>query len=118
MTEQQHEQGTLGAIDGGIRVRETEHFYVDILRMGFGNLRIVETYKSAPQEYRRGWCYQVSIDWVIAYAHTFDPEGVDYVLPNEPQGWVKEMGTQRYACAFLMPVGPHPGFDPECARCG
>lgn len=101
-------------IHGGWRVRETEHFWVDVLTMMFGNTRIVVTPKDQPLAYLRGWCYSDGLTLTVLRAGTFDPEAGE-----EPVGWVKEVGTERRACAAYVRGGRrHRVYDPSCPDCG
>ncbi len=101
-------------IDGGFRVCETERYYVDVLTMMFGNLRIVTTPKASPLTYERGWCYHDPIGTVVLTALSFDPDAGE-----EPAGWVKETGTNRRPCASYL-TGPrqHEKYVAECPDCG
>lgn len=111
-------QSTVGAVqrlDGGWRVRSTELFHVDILRMLGGNLRVVTTPVSEPWSYTRAWCYRRPWVEVVLLAAAFDPDG-----PQEPAGWIKQVGTQRRACGWLWKSArrEHAGFIPKCPECG
>lgn len=100
-------------IHGGWRVRETERFYVDVLKMMF-NTRIVITPKSSELEYLRGWCYQEPLHATVLRCALFDPEAGE-----EPVGWVKEVGTERRPCASYPRGGRrHPTYDADCPDCG
>jgi hypothetical protein len=100
--------------DGTWRVRETEHYFIDILRMGY-NLRIVTVPKSETWSYERGWCYQEEFAMVVARCYQFDPE-----KGEEPVGWVKEPGTGRRGCAwyFRSKIRAHRGYESDCPDCG
>lgn len=101
-------------IHGGWRVAETERFWVDVLVMMFGNTRIVLTPKSNPLEYTRGWCYRDGLTPTVLRARLFDPD-----KGEEPTGWVKEVGTERRACAsYIRGRREHGGYDPACPDCG
>ena len=107
--------GAVQRIDGGWRVRSTALFHVDILRMLGGNLRVVTTSVSAPWSYTRAWCYRRPWVEVVLLAAAFDPDG-----PQEPAGWIKQVGTERRACGWLRKSArrEHAGFIPECPDCG
>lgn len=102
-------------IDGGLRVHTTSRFHVDILIMLGGNLRLVTTPVDHPLEYTRAWCYRRPIIEVVLAAAAFDPDGDD-----EPTGWIKHVGTERRACAWLRHSRrqAHTGYDPDCPDCG
>lgn len=101
-------------IHGGWRVVETEHYWVDVLVMMYGNTRIVLTPKANPLEYTRGWCYQDGLTATLLRCTMFDPEAGE-----EPAGWVKEVGTERRACAaYHRGARLHRGYDPDCSDCG
>lgn len=101
-------------IDGGWRIRTTERFHIDVLRMNF-NWRIVTTYRHSDWEYDRGWCYQEPLMVVVLRCGTFDPD-----RGEEPIGWVKEVRTERRGCAAyrLSKIRAHRGYDPHCPDCG
>lgn len=104
------------ATEDGWRVRETDRYFVDVLKMMFGNLRIVLTPKDMPLTYERGWCYSgASFVEVVLRCHTFDPD-----RGQEPAGWVKAVGTERRACAnyHRSQLRLHTAYDPECPDCG
>lgn len=98
-------------IDGGWRLRTMDTCHVDILKMAYGNLRIVLADLDGGG-YARGWCYQEPLTAVVLRAFLFNPDAGE-----EPIGWVKEAGTERRACAWLFPAGEHKGYDPECQHC-
>lgn len=102
-------------IDGGLRVHSTDQFHVDILAMLGGNLRLVTTPVDHPLGYTRAWCYQRPITEVVLAAAAFNPDGDD-----EPTGWIKHVGTERRACAWLRysRLQTHTGYDPNCPDCG
>ncbi len=102
------------AIEGGWRVRTTERFHIDVIRMGF-NWRMVTTYKDSDWQYERGWCYQEPLVVIILRCATFDPD-----IGEEPAGWVKEVRTERRCCAayYRSTIQAHNGFDPDCPDCG
>lgn len=52
---------------------------------------------------------------VVLLAAAFDPDG-----PQEPAGWIKQVGTERRACGWLVKSArrEHAGFIPECPDCG
>jgi hypothetical protein len=100
-------------INGGWRlstVATTCH--VDILRMAFGNFRVVLT-SMEDGPYVRGWCYQRPLQEVVLLALAFNPDAGE-----EPLGWLKESGTERRACGWKYPAGPHMGYFPTCPQCG
>ena len=107
--------GPVQRVEGGWRVRSTNQFHVDVLRMLGGNLRVVTTPVLEPWSYTRGWCYQRPWVEVVLAASAFDPDGDD-----EPVGWIKQIWTERRACAWLRKSDrrEHLGFDPRCADCG
>ena len=112
-------QSTVAAVqrlDGGWRVRSTEVFHVDILRMLGGNLRVVTTPVEQPLEYTRAWCFQRPLVEVVLAALAFDPDD----LGSEPAGWVKQVGSERRPCGWLRRsvLRLHVGFDPGCSDCG
>lgn len=80
-----------------------------------GNLRVVTTPVSAPWSYTRAWCYRRPWVEVVLLAAAFDPDG-----PQEPAGWIKQVGTERRACGWLRKSArrEHAGFIPECPDCG
>jgi hypothetical protein len=101
-------------IEGGWRVRETEQYFVDVMRMAYGNLRIVLVAKDSPYFYERGWCYHDSLPAVVLAAGVFDPDAGE-----EPVGWIKEVGTERRCCASYYRGGRrHKRYDPACDDCG
>lgn len=102
-------------IEGGWRIRSTERFHVDILRMLGGNLRVVTTPVSDPWSYTRAWCYQRPWVEVVLAAAAFDPDE-----DEEPVGWIKQVWTERRACGWLRKSErrEHLGFDPACPDCG
>lgn len=74
---------------GGVRVKETEAHYIDVVPMIF-NHRVVMTPKADPLCYDRGWCYQARAAALLA-AMEWDPD-----IEPEPRGWVKALdGTHR-----------------------
>ena len=107
--------GPIQRIDRGWRVHSTTRFYVDILRMLGGNLRVVTTPVDQPLTYTRAWCYQRPLIEVVLAAAAFNPDRDD-----EPTGWVKQVGTERRACAWLRgsKLQKHSGFSPGCPDCG
>lgn len=107
--------GSVQRIEGGWRVRSTDRFHVDILRMMGQNLRVVTTPVSEPLSYTRAWCYQRPWVEVVLAAAAFDPDSDD-----EPVGWIKQVWTERRACGWLRKSTrrEHLGFDPECPDCG
>jgi hypothetical protein len=101
-------------IDGGWRVRETQKYFVDVMLMMYGNLRIVLVPKGGPYCYERGWCYHASLPAVVFAAAAFDPD-----RGQEPVGWIKEIGTERRSCASYYRGGRrHKEYDPTCEDCG
>lgn len=101
-------------IDGGWRVRETGHYWIDVMVMMFGNTRIVTTPKATPDQYERGWCYQGPLAVTILRCGTFNPDAGE-----EPEGWVKEAGTDRRPCGSLFPPrGEHRAYVAACPACG
>lgn len=100
---------------GGWRVRSTNYFHVDILRMLGGNLRVVTTPVTDPLTYTRAWCYQRPFLEVILLAAAFDPDRDD-----EPVGWIKQVGTERRPCGWLYRSTrqEHLVFTPGCPDCG
>jgi hypothetical protein len=100
-------------IDGGWRIRETERYFIDVLKMS--NWRIVTTPKSAPWEYERGWCYREAFTVVVLRCWGFDPD-----KGEEPIGWIKEVKTERRGCAWYRrsQIKKHEGYDPDCPDCG
>lgn len=104
-------------VDGGWRVRETDRYFVDVMVMLFGNLRIVIVPKDQPWSVERGWCYSNDdLIAVILRCGTFDPDA-----GGEPEGWVKEVGTERRPCAArFRPAnsGLHERYIADCPDCG
>lgn len=79
----------------GWRVKTTPGGHVEVWRMAFGNLRIVEHYGNC--DLGRGWCYAQGdhppfehLLRVIAAAIAWD--GGEN---TEPDGWIKEVTTGR-----------------------
>jgi len=107
--------GPIQRINGGWRIHSTARFHVDILKMLGWNLRLVTTPVDQPLTYTRAWCYQRPLVEVVLAAAAVDPDGDD-----EPVGWVKQVGTERRACAWLRgsKLQAHLGFDPTCPDCG
>ena len=106
---------TITPVEGGWQVRETEHYFIQVIRMG-ANQRIVTVPKAWPEMYERGWCYnQEALTAVILRCQLFDPD-----QGEEPVGWVKEAGTERRGCAwyYRSTLKAHRGYDPECMDCG
>lgn len=96
-------------------LRTLNGYHVEVVRMCWGNLRVVTTPVQSPLFYDRGWCYsRVTVAHVAVLASQFDPADPH----DEPVGWVREVSTQRRACAHLYPPGEHWGYSPECPRCG
>jgi hypothetical protein len=105
----------IGPIEGGWRVRETGRYFIDVLHFG-RNWRIVTTSKRYPMEYERGWCYQgETLIAVVLRCFVFDPDA-----GQEPTGWIKEVSTERRACAWyhFSTIKRHHGYDPDCEDCG
>jgi hypothetical protein len=101
-------------IEGGWRVRETEYYFIDVMVMMGGNLRVTLTCKDAPGFYARGWCYHDSLPAVVLAAGAFDADGGE-----EPIGWIKEIGTERRSCASYYRGGRrHKRYSPDCPDCG
>lgn len=102
-------------IVGGWRVRSTAHWHLDVMQMAYGNLRIVETFRDNEWGYDRGWCYHASLLECVLRCGSFDPED----RTAEPEGWVKQVGTERRACGCYL-RGPrlHPGYVADCVYCG
>lgn len=70
---------------GGVRVKETDTHYVDVLPMIY-NWRIVTTPKVNENIYDRGWCYSGrESSQAILQAMAWNPEE-----QAEPDGWVKQ----------------------------
>lgn len=106
---------TIVGIEGGWQVRETEQYFIQVIRMG-ANQRIVTVPKAWPEMYERGWCYnRESLVNVILRCQLFNPD-----LGEEPTGWIKEAGTERRGCAwyYRSKIKAHRGFDPDCSECG
>jgi hypothetical protein len=84
----------LTPVDGGLRVKETETHYIDVLRMIY-NWRIARTPKDSPMTYDRGWCYAGTGDaalWrAVLAAAAWD--GAD---DTEPEGWSKNIQTGEW----------------------
>jgi hypothetical protein len=101
-------------IHGGWRVKETDHYWVDVLAMMFGNTRMVITPKDSPYEWLRGWCYNDGLTPTVMRAAAYDPEA-----GGEPEGWVKEVGTERRPCAgYIRGRREHATYVAECPDCG
>lgn len=103
-------------IVGGLRVRELERWWVDVLDYGY-NHRLVVTPRSTPWQWTRGWCFSKTLTSqveVVLRAGTFDPQAGE-----EPEGWIKEPGTERRACGWYF-HGPkaHQTYVAACPACG
>lgn len=106
---------TIVAIDGGWQVRETERYFIQVIRMGT-NQRIILVPKDWPHIYERSWCYNgETVVAIILRCQLFNPDEGE-----EPTGWVKEPGTERRGCAwyYRSRIKAHRGYDPDCADCG
>lgn len=103
-------------IADGWRVRQTEHYFVDVLVMMGGNSRIVLTPKSLPEVWDRGWCFRGPLVETVLRCGTFDPEDPS----SEPEGWIKQPGTERKACAGYYPriLDGHQRYLADCPNCG
>lgn len=100
-------------IDGGFRVRETEKYYIDILPM-LSTLRLALRRKGNPDpwEMENAWCYSNNLIEVVLRCLSFDPDAGEI-----PEGWIKEVPTERRACYHLIPRGKHREFSLSCAHC-
>lgn len=105
----------------GWRLTTKGDFHIELINQGF-NWRIAivpitfDEYTMEPWE--RAWCYpkqETPLVEVVAIALTFDPNNGE-----EPVGWVKEAGTNRYACQhrYPRPSNGHVRYDPDCQFCG
>ncbi len=102
-------------VEGGWQVRETDDYFIQIIRMG-ANQRIVTVPKAWPEMYERGWCYnQEALHAVILRCQLFNPD-----VGEEPEGWVKEAGTGRRGCAWYIrsTIKEHRGYLADCPDCG
>lgn len=81
-------------VDGGLRVKETETGWVDVMRMIF-NWRITRTPKAMPETFDRGWCYYGTGHGVLlrAVRAALEWDGGD---DTEPPGWDKNAMTGEY----------------------
>lgn len=85
----------LEVIPGGLRIKETETHYIDVIEMIY-SWRVVRTPKSCPESYDRGYCYfgfkeggskatALFVAVLAAYAwdgaDDTDPEAFDKKLP-------------------------------------
>lgn len=72
-------------VGGGLRLKETDTHYVDVLPMIY-NWRIVTTPKGHERGYDRGWCYDGrEAGPAILAAMAWNPD-----TQEEPQGWIKQ----------------------------
>lgn len=81
-------------IDGGFRIKETEHHYIDVMRMIL-NWRITQTRKDNPLMYDGGWDYfgtgvQVLLRTIMCAVEWDDEIG------TSPMGWDKDVITGEY----------------------
>jgi hypothetical protein len=85
------------AIDGGFRIKTTEWGHLDVLKMLFGNWRLVLTSLECEQVWLRGWCYTEadSGGQPALLAATLAAMAWDGSPESEPAGWYKEVGTGR-----------------------
>jgi hypothetical protein len=83
----------LTTIDGGIRVKTTQHCHVDVMRMLNGNWRLVET-DLRVGTYNRGWCYArtatCSSPLLVALSAALLWSGSP---DTEPRWWVKALDS-------------------------
>lgn len=70
-----------------IELGQTEHYFVDMRVMLFGNTRLVMTPKAAPEGWAAGWCFRTAIEAALAAAMWQDPEA------GAPVGWFKSWGA-------------------------
>lgn len=105
---------TVVPVYGGWQVRETEHYWIQVIRMGFNN-RICLVPKYSPDSIDRSWCYRNDLVAVVLRCQLFNPD-----IGEEPTGWIKEAGTERRACAHLYrsKIKAHQGYDRDCPDCG
>lgn len=81
-------------IEGGWRIKQTQHHYIDVMRMMF-NYRIVTTPVSFPMVYDRHWCYQGTDSRAFTHAVVAAAmwDGSD---DTEPEGWNKNGQTGEW----------------------
>jgi hypothetical protein len=98
------EEVNLTPIPGGYRVRETEHYYLDVMKMLL-NWRLVTTYKD-DSGWHRGWCYYgtgpQALANAVAAANAWD--GSD---DTEPDGWDKNLQTGEWKADRGKPWARH-----------
>lgn len=81
-------------IQGGFRIKETEHHYVDVMRLAL-NWRITQTRKDNTGMYDGGWCYfgtgvQVLLRTIMCAVEWDGEQG------TTPMGWDKDVRTGEY----------------------
>jgi hypothetical protein len=88
--------------------------HVDVLKM-LATWRVQLTALGPVPWPLRGWCFQRPLHEVVLLALAFNADEGD-----EPLGWIKEVGTERRACAGYYPRirDGHKTFVFTCPDCG
>lgn len=85
----------ISQVSGGLRVKETETAWVDVMRMIY-NWRVVRVLKDSPETVDRAWCYYgtdiATLLRAVEAAIAWD--GGD---GTAPAGWDKDARTGEYS---------------------